>query len=238
VTKSPVIKASVVAAKDVPTVDQPEPRPADRPRVRPVAVNQYASPTTVSPKPPPGGWPAAFSTGPEREPPAALPAAAVAPAKPTYAPSPAVKATDQAAEASKDKRWPDAHAVTKPREVVQTSTFASLAEPPPAAVPEPKAMAHPAATATPAPVAAPSKGPIIINGSGTPTIDPAKLQKKVREVCGVQATDVQVVRQADKSVHVQIKVGSPAAAKLLTDKVLQLPEMSSTQVYLDMFVGP
>ncbi len=70
-----------------------------------------------------------------------------------------------------------------------------------------------------------------------PTAAASKLKKQIETVCGKQARDVQVEVKADKMLHVTVKVADPKTQVALTDKILQLPEMATPNVRLEMQVS-
>jgi hypothetical protein len=62
------------------------------------------------------------------------------------------------------------------------------------------------------------------------------LRREVEKVCGNQAREVQVAVKADKTMHVKVKITDQKAGLALTDKILQLPDMTAANVRLEMEV--
>jgi hypothetical protein len=95
-------------------------------------------------------------------------------------------------------------------------------------------------TVSPLPPAAPKPG--ISPANNTDPLNPvpnaavSKLRREVEQVCGKQAQEVQVVLKADKLMHVKVKVSDPQVGVALTDKILQLPEMKTPHVRLEIEV--
>jgi hypothetical protein len=70
-----------------------------------------------------------------------------------------------------------------------------------------------------------------------PTSAASELKQQVEKICGKQARDVKVEVTADKMLHVMVKVDDAKAQLALTDKILQLPEMATPNVRLELQVS-
>jgi hypothetical protein len=64
-----------------------------------------------------------------------------------------------------------------------------------------------------------------------------QLYRIVQRTCGLNARQVQVVGQPDKSLVVRVLVASPQAEKTVTDMLLGLPELAASEVHLEIIVG-
>jgi hypothetical protein len=63
---------------------------------------------------------------------------------------------------------------------------------------------------------------------------PAVLKQRVESVCGKQAKNVQVFVEPDSSLRVKVKVSDPEQERILTQRILGMPEMTSPRVHLEM----
>lgn len=65
-------------------------------------------------------------------------------------------------------------------------------------------------------------------------MQPAVLKQRVEAVCGKQAKSVQVVVEPDSSLRVKVKVSDPEQERILTQRILAMPEMTSPRIHLEM----
>lgn len=70
-----------------------------------------------------------------------------------------------------------------------------------------------------------------------PPVSAAKLKQRVEQTCGKFARSVKVTVRPDKSLVVRVRVANAAAEKPVMEQILQLPEMASPAVQLEMEVG-
>jgi hypothetical protein len=71
-----------------------------------------------------------------------------------------------------------------------------------------------------------------------PTVAAGKLKQRVEKACGRFAKSVKVVVQPDKSLVVKVMLVNAAAERPLTERIMQLPEMGSPEVKLEMEIAP
>jgi osmotically-inducible protein OsmY len=65
-------------------------------------------------------------------------------------------------------------------------------------------------------------------------MQPSVLKQRVEAVCGKQAKSVQVVVEPDSSLRVKVKVSDPEQERILTQRILAMPEMTSPRIHLEM----
>ncbi len=106
----------------------------------------------------------------------------------------------------------------------------------------PGAMPSSVATGPMKPTTEPTKPVTVVTAAGAdpfapvPTSQAAKLKHDVEVVCGKQAREVQVLVKEDKLMHVVVKAEDDKSANALLDKILQMPEMATPNVKLDIQV--
>jgi hypothetical protein len=120
----------------------------------------------------------------------------------------------------------------------------------PTSTQEPPLVPGPASTVVPTSGVAPADGRtssarMALDESSQPSgiaadaaPQPAKLQARVRSACGLRARDVQVQRQADKTLLVTVRLPNTKAQDEAIKKIMELPEMTSPQVRLVVEVKP
>jgi hypothetical protein len=142
------------------------------------------------------------------------------------------------------KVWPKAFADARtPPPGVPGIVLYEEEEPPVAVPPLAPVAAAPVAPA-PAPAAAPVLVPLAAPGQSPhpvapmQPVQPARLKQRIEAVCGQHAKAVQVLAQADKTWRVRITLSAAAPEKQLTEKILNLPEMMSPQVRLEIVLAP
>jgi hypothetical protein len=62
---------------------------------------------------------------------------------------------------------------------------------------------------------------------------PAALKQRIEAVCGTQARSVQVVVEPDSSLRVKVTLADPQQERMMTQRILALPEMNSPRVHLE-----
>jgi hypothetical protein len=150
----------------------------------------------------------------------------------------AVPNAPKAPAAQEEKPVPVAYVTTG------TVTFDDDLTPPPAPALKPMPAPLPAGPAVKTPgTQSPSSSPksVMVPKATIEPLEPttaaaSKLRREVEKVCGNQAREVQVVLKADKMMHVKVKVTDQKAGLALTDKILQLPDMTAANVLLEMEV--
>lgn len=70
--------------------------------------------------------------------------------------------------------------------------------------------------------------------AATPQADPATLERRIRQVCGLSAVSVQVRSESPKRLKVQVKIKKAGEAEPLATKILALPELGPYEVSLSM----
>jgi hypothetical protein len=86
---------------------------------------------------------------------------------------------------------------------------------------------------------APSKPPSIPPPQApTPSVDLRQLKQQVQAAAGRLALRVEVQPGPEGVIHVRVVTLNATAANYLAERILQLPEMNSPQIRLDLQVGP